>query len=94
LADALTMAGLEVETIEYIGKSWGNKIITAQITHLEKVEGSDHLNYTRINTRQPVDPRPGGTWPRVWHQRLHCDRPYRAQQRVRVGVSVASSVPA
>ena len=50
LADALTMAGLEVETIEYVGKSWGDKIITAQITHLEKAEGSDHLNYTRINT--------------------------------------------
>ena len=50
LADALTMAGLEVEAIEYIGKSWGDKVITAQIVHLEKVEGSDHLNYTRINT--------------------------------------------
>ncbi len=50
LADALTMAGLEVETLEYIGKSWGDKIITAQIVYLEKVEGSDHLSYTRINT--------------------------------------------
>jgi phenylalanyl-tRNA synthetase beta chain len=50
LADALTMAGLEVEAIEYIGKSWGDKIITALITQLEKVEGSDHLSYTRINT--------------------------------------------
>jgi phenylalanyl-tRNA synthetase beta chain len=50
LADALTMAGLEVEAIEYIGKSWGDKIITAQIENLEKVEGSDHLSYTRINT--------------------------------------------
>ncbi len=50
LADALTMAGLEVEAIEYIGKSWGDKIITAQITQLEKVENSDHLSYTRINT--------------------------------------------
>jgi phenylalanyl-tRNA synthetase beta chain len=50
LAHTLTMAGLEVEGIEYIGKSWGDKIITAQIDHLEKVEGSDHLNYTKINT--------------------------------------------
>ncbi|GER87220.1 phenylalanine--tRNA ligase beta subunit [Dictyobacter vulcani] len=50
LAHTLTMAGLEVEAIEYIGKSWGDKIITAQIDHLEKVEGSDHLNYTKINT--------------------------------------------
>ncbi len=50
LADTLTMAGLEVESIEYIGKDWGDKIITAQITHLEKVEGSDHLNYTHVNT--------------------------------------------
>lgn len=50
LADTLTMAGLEVESIEHIGKDWGDKIISAQITHLEKVEGSDHLNYTHVNT--------------------------------------------
>ncbi|GCF09329.1 phenylalanine--tRNA ligase subunit beta [Dictyobacter arantiisoli] len=50
LAHTLTMAGLEVEGIEYIGATWGDKIITAQIDHLEKVEGSDHLNYTKINT--------------------------------------------
>ncbi|EFH87247.1 phenylalanine--tRNA ligase subunit beta [Ktedonobacter racemifer] len=50
LAHTLTMAGLEVETIDYIGKEWGDKIITAQIIHLEKVETSDHLNYTRVNT--------------------------------------------
>ncbi|HEY4389516.1 MAG TPA: phenylalanine--tRNA ligase subunit beta, partial [Ktedonobacteraceae bacterium] len=50
LAHTLTMAGLEVESIEYIGKDWGDKIITAQIIHLEKVAGSDHLNYTRVIT--------------------------------------------
>jgi phenylalanyl-tRNA synthetase beta chain len=50
LADTLTMAGLEVESIERIGKDWGDKIISAQITHLEKVEGSDHLNYTHVHT--------------------------------------------
>ena len=50
LAHILTMAGLEVETIDYIGASWGDKIITAQITHLEKVEKSDHLNYTHVDT--------------------------------------------
>ncbi len=50
LAHILTMAGLEVETIDYVGASWGDKIITAQITHLEKVEKSDHLNYTHVNT--------------------------------------------
>src|SRR6266487_3835474 len=50
LANTLTMAGLEVEAIEYIGKDWGDKIITAQIDHLEKVQGSDHLSYTRVNT--------------------------------------------
>lgn len=50
LAHTLTMAGLEIETIDYIGKDWGDKIITAQIIHLEKVETSDHLNYTRVNT--------------------------------------------
>ncbi len=50
LAHTLTMAGLEVEAIDYIGKEWGDKIITAQIVSLGKVPGSDHLSYTRINT--------------------------------------------
>nr|BBH90453.1 phenylalanine--tRNA ligase beta subunit [Thermosporothrix sp. COM3] len=50
LAQKLTMAGLEVEAIEYIGKEWGDKVITAQIVHLEKVEKSDHLNYTKVST--------------------------------------------
>ncbi|HVB61189.1 MAG TPA: phenylalanine--tRNA ligase subunit beta [Ktedonobacteraceae bacterium] len=50
LAHALTMAGIEVEAIEYIGADWGEKIITAQIVHLEKVAGSDHLSFTRVNT--------------------------------------------
>lgn len=50
LAHILTMAGLEVEAIDYIGKIWGDRVITAQIDHLEKVEGSDHLSYTKINT--------------------------------------------
>ncbi|TMD29613.1 MAG: phenylalanine--tRNA ligase subunit beta [Chloroflexi bacterium] len=50
LAHTLTMAGLEVEAIEYIGADWGEDIITAQIAHLEKVAGSDHLSYARVNT--------------------------------------------
>jgi phenylalanyl-tRNA synthetase beta chain len=50
LAATLTMAGLEVESVEYIGSEWGDRVITAQITHLEKVPGSDHLSYTRVNT--------------------------------------------
>lgn len=50
LAHMLTMAGLEVEALEYIGASWGDAIITAQIVHLEKVAGSDHLSYARVNT--------------------------------------------
>src|SRR6266571_2924580 len=50
LAHVLTMAGLEVEAIEYIGADWGDKIITAQIIHLEKVPKSDHLTYTRVIT--------------------------------------------
>ena len=50
LAHMLTMAGLEVEALEYIGASWGDAIITAKIVHLEKVAGSDHLSYTHVNT--------------------------------------------
>ena len=50
LAQTPTMARLEAATLDYIGADWGDKIITAQITHLEKVEKSDHLNYTHVNT--------------------------------------------
>ncbi len=50
LAHNMTMAGLEVEAIEYVGADWGDSIITAQIIHLEKVPGSDHLSYTRVIT--------------------------------------------
>src|SRR5947209_14761231 len=50
LAYTLTMAGLEVEAIEYTGADWGDKIITAQMVHLEKVPGSDHLSYARVTT--------------------------------------------
>ena len=50
LAHVLTMAGLEVEAIEYQGADWGDKIITAQIIHLEQVPESDHLSYTRVTT--------------------------------------------
>ena len=46
LAERLTLAGLEVERVEY---PWPN-IITAQITWLRKVKGSDHLSATRVWT--------------------------------------------
>src|SRR6266436_8951635 len=46
LAQRLTMAGLEVEHVEY---PWPG-IITAQITWLERIKGSDHLTATRVTT--------------------------------------------
>ncbi len=46
LAERLTLAGLEVDRVEY---PWPN-IITAQITWLQPVKGSDHLNATRVWT--------------------------------------------
>ncbi|HEX5571414.1 MAG TPA: phenylalanine--tRNA ligase subunit beta, partial [Ktedonobacterales bacterium] len=46
LAERLTLAGLEVERVEY---PWPN-IITAQIVWLQPVKGSDHLNATRVWT--------------------------------------------
>src|SRR5260370_24993307 len=52
LAYTLTMAGLEVEALEYVGSSWGEEIITAQIMHLEKVAASEHLSSARVNTRK------------------------------------------
>ncbi len=44
LAERLTMAGLEVDKIEY---PWPG-IVTAQITWLERIKGSDHLSATRV----------------------------------------------
>jgi phenylalanyl-tRNA synthetase beta chain len=44
LAERLTLAGLEVERVEY---PWPN-IVTAQIIWLQPVKGSDHLNATRV----------------------------------------------
>ncbi|HEY7782848.1 MAG TPA: phenylalanine--tRNA ligase subunit beta [Ktedonobacterales bacterium] len=46
LADHLTMAGLEVDRVEY---PWPG-IVTAEIVHLERIKGSDHLSATRIST--------------------------------------------
>jgi phenylalanyl-tRNA synthetase beta chain len=46
LAERLTLAGLEVDRVEY---PWPN-IITAEITWLERVKGSDHLSATRVWT--------------------------------------------
>ncbi|HEY7833672.1 MAG TPA: phenylalanine--tRNA ligase subunit beta, partial [Ktedonobacterales bacterium] len=46
LADRLTMAGLEVDRIEY---PWPG-VVTAEIVFLEPVKGSDHLSATRVTT--------------------------------------------
>ncbi|HEU0028782.1 MAG TPA: phenylalanine--tRNA ligase subunit beta [Ktedonobacterales bacterium] len=46
LAEQLTLTGLEVDRVEY---PWPN-IITAEITWLQKVKGSDHLSATRVWT--------------------------------------------
>ncbi|HEV2237248.1 MAG TPA: hypothetical protein VGR57_11360, partial [Ktedonobacterales bacterium] len=46
LADRLTMAGLEVDRIEYPYPG----IVTAEITWLERIKGSDHLSATRVTT--------------------------------------------
>jgi phenylalanyl-tRNA synthetase beta chain len=46
LADRLTMAGLEVDRVEY---PWPG-VVTAEIVHLERIKGSDHLSATRVTT--------------------------------------------
>jgi phenylalanyl-tRNA synthetase beta chain len=46
LADRLTMAGLEVDRVEY---PWPG-IVTAEIVWLERIKGSDHLSATRVTT--------------------------------------------
>jgi len=46
LAHELTMHGLEVEHVEY---PWPG-VVTAEIVHLERIKGSDHLSATRVTT--------------------------------------------
>src|SRR5215831_16933282 len=46
LANKLTLAGLEVDRVEY---PWPG-IITAEIVWLERIKGSDHLSATRVST--------------------------------------------
>ncbi len=46
LAERLTMAGLEVERVDYGYPG----IVTAEIIWLERIKGSDHLSATRVTT--------------------------------------------
>jgi phenylalanyl-tRNA synthetase beta chain len=46
LANRLTMAGLEVDSVEY---GWPG-IVTAEIVWLERIKGSNHLTATRVTT--------------------------------------------
>ncbi|HEX9068768.1 MAG TPA: phenylalanine--tRNA ligase subunit beta [Ktedonobacterales bacterium] len=46
LAEKLTLAGLEVERVEY---PWPG-IVTAEIIWLQRIKGSDHLSATRVST--------------------------------------------
>jgi phenylalanyl-tRNA synthetase beta chain len=47
LANRLTMAGLEVDAVEYLGQHW-DKIVTAHVLWAERIKGSDHLSATRV----------------------------------------------
>jgi phenylalanyl-tRNA synthetase beta chain len=47
LADRLTMAGLEVDSVEHLGQHW-DKIVTAHVLWAERIKGSDHLSATRV----------------------------------------------
>ncbi len=47
LANRLTMAGLEVDSVEYLGQHW-DKIVTAHVLWAERIKGSDHLSATRV----------------------------------------------
>jgi phenylalanyl-tRNA synthetase beta chain len=46
LANRLTMAGLEVDRVEY---PWPG-VVTAEIVQLERIKGSDHLSATHVTT--------------------------------------------
>ncbi len=48
LAERLTTAGLEVETIEKVGESWGEYCVVGQIKEIRKHPNADALNLVDV----------------------------------------------
>jgi phenylalanyl-tRNA synthetase beta chain len=57
LADALTMAGLEVESIEQVAPFFEN-VVVAEVLSVEKHPSSDHLSICQVNTGLPETSEP------------------------------------
>ena len=49
LAEALTMAGLEVEAIEPVAPAF-EKVVVAEVLSVQKHPAADHLAICRVNT--------------------------------------------
>ncbi|HIL87960.1 MAG TPA: phenylalanine--tRNA ligase subunit beta [Deltaproteobacteria bacterium] len=56
LAERLTLAGLEVEAVEQVGKHWGERCFVAEITAVEKHPDADSLSLVtvRYGAEQPL----------------------------------------
>src|SRR4051794_37315075 len=55
LAEALTMAGLEVEAIEPVAPAF-EKVVVAEVLSVQKHPGADHLAICRVNTGAGTEP--------------------------------------
>ena len=52
LAQALTMAGLEVETVESVAPTFDG-VVVAEVLSVKKHPDADHLNVCQVNVVQP-----------------------------------------
>lgn len=57
LADALTMAGLEVESIEPLAPFFEN-VVVAEVLSVQKHPTADHLNICQVNAGLPANAEP------------------------------------
>ena len=55
LAEALTMAGLEVEAIEPVAPAF-EKVVVAEVLSVQKHPAADHLAICRVNTGAGTEP--------------------------------------
>ncbi|MDE2366141.1 MAG: phenylalanine--tRNA ligase subunit beta [Betaproteobacteria bacterium] len=78
LADALTMAGLEVESIEPVAPVF-DKVVVAEVLTVQKHPHADHLNVCQVNAGSAVSTEP---------LQIVCGAP-----NVRAGIKVPCALP-
>src|SRR5512146_781135 len=78
LADALTMAGLEVESVEPVAPIF-EKVVVAEVLSVQKHPGADHLSVCQVNAGSAASAEP---------LQIVCGAP-----NVRAGIKVPCALP-